>query len=151
MGLEPAIHPLALWPGDRRTGLRVDRRSSPRHSVPCSAGGLQADLSDHLGPAQKLLRVLTASGRAWRHRLAVKYARYYRGEPVAPDTPSHSSNSLSNSCARPEWESRAPGRPSAASIWIRARYSWAGACAAHAAYAAERRASDRSAVGTPHT
>src|SRR5450755_203799 len=102
MGLEPAIHPLALWPGDRRTGLRVDRRSSPRHSVPCSAGGLQADLSDHLGPAQKLLRVLTASGRAWRHRLAVKYARYYRGEPVAPDTPSHSSNSLSNSCARPQ-------------------------------------------------
>src|SRR5450755_42502 len=112
MGLEPAIHPLALWPGDRRTGLRVDRRSSPRHSVPCSAGGLQADLSDHLGPAQKLLRVLTASGRAWRHRLAVKYARYYRGEPVAPDTPSHSSNSLSNSCARPNAPSwTAAGEP----------------------------------------
>ena len=31
-----------------------------------------------LGPAQKLLTSLTASGRARRHRLALKYSRYYR-------------------------------------------------------------------------
>jgi hypothetical protein len=32
----------------------------------------------------------TASGRAWSRRLALKYARYSRGEPATPATPSHS-------------------------------------------------------------
>ena len=31
--------------------------------------------------------------------LALKYSRCYPGEPVAPDTPSHSSNSITNSVA----------------------------------------------------
>ena len=56
----------------------------------------------------KLLRVLTASGRAWHRRLALKYARYYRGEPATPDTPSHSPIPPTHSVTRPEGSSQPP-------------------------------------------
>ena len=45
--------------------------------------------------------LLTASGRARRSRLALTCHQQYRGEPAAPATPSHASNSPTNSSAGP--------------------------------------------------
>ena len=102
----------AIWDWWRRArvalGIERPRRRLADPPVPAlaAAAGVGADgvllLAFRLRASRlkvpELLTVLTASGRTWRHRLALKSSRYYRREPVAA---SHSSISATDLRAEP--------------------------------------------------